>query len=440
MERVLPRHLQIIYDLNHALLQDVRKKYPDDLERVRTMSLIEEGRERQVRMANLAILGCRRVNGVSALHSKLLRTKVFPEFDEYFPGKFTNQTNGVTPRRWLLNANPRLAELITSRIGDGWITHLEQLKDLEEHADDPEFREQWRMVKRENKVRLARCLGSQSNLELDPNHLFDSQVKRIHEYKRQSLNIIHVVSSYLRLRSDPGQPATPRTFIIGGKAAPGYRAAKLLVQLIAGVSKVVNADRNTRDKLRVVFVPNYGVTLAEHIIPASDVSEQISVAGMEASGTGNMKFALNGALTVGTLDGATIEMKEAIGAEHMFLFGLTADEVEANRADGYDPSELYYGDDDLRATLDAIADGMFSPDKPDRFRGFVDQLIWTRDPYMVLADFKSYARCHQTMEQAYGDPAAWTRASILNVARMGHFSSDRAIRGYAREIWGVPVE
>jgi starch phosphorylase len=282
-------------------------------------------------------------------------------------------------------------------------------------------------------------LGSQFGIELDSAHLFDAQVKRIHEYKRQSLNILHAVSTYLRLRSGAHMPDSARTFIIGGKAAPGYQAAKLLIQLIVGVSKVVNADRVTRDQLRVVFVPNYDVTLAEHIIPASDVSEQISVAGMEASGTGNMKFALNGALTVGTLDGATIEMKEAIGAENMFLFGLTADEVEAYRADGYDPSEYYYGDDDLRAALDAIADGMFSPDKPDRFRGFVDQLIWTRDPHMVLADFKSYARCHRTVEAAFRDRAAWTRASILNVARMGRFSSDRAVRGYAREIWGVPV-
>ncbi len=439
MERMLPRHLQIIYDINHQLLQDVRKKYPDDLDRVRSMSIIQEGRERQVCMAHLAVVGCRRVNGVSALHSKLLRTKVFPEFDEYFPGKFTNQTNGVTPRRWLLHANPGLAGLIGSRIGDGWITDLEHLAGLEEHAEDPEFQEQWRAVKRENKQRLARCLGAHSGIELDPAHLFDAQVKRIHEYKRQSLNVLHAVSTYLRLRSGARVPGTARTFIIGGKAAPGYQAAKLLIQLIVGAAKVINADRSTRDQLRIVFVPNYGVTLAEHIIPASDVSEQISVAGMEASGTGNMKFALNGALTVGTLDGATIEMKEAIGAENMFLFGLTADEVEAHRADGYDPSEYYYGDDDLRAALDAIADGMFSPDKPDRFRGFVDQLIWARDPYMVLADFKSYARCHQTVEAAYRDSTAWTRTSILNVARMGRFSSDRAVRGYAREIWGMPV-
>ena len=439
MERVLPRHLQIIYEINHEMLQDVRKKYPDDLDRVRTMSIIQEGRERQVRMANLAVVGCRCVNGVSELHSTLLRTKVFPEFDEYFPGRFTNQTNGVTPRRWLLHANPGLAQLISSRIGDGWITDLERLAGLEECVGDSAFREQWCEVKRENKRRLARYLGGQFGIELDPTHLFDAQVKRIHEYKRQSLNVLHAVSIYLRLRSGAHVPRTARTIIIGGKAAPGYQAAKLLIQLIVGVSKVVNADRNTRDRLRVVFVPNYGVTLAEHIIPASDVSEQISVAGMEASGTGNMKFALNGALTVGTLDGATIEMKEAIGAENMFLFGLTADEVEANRADGYDPSEYYYGDDDLRAALDAIADGMFSPDKPDRFRGFVDQLIWTRDPYMVLADFKSYARCHRTVEEAHRDSAGWTRASILNVARMGRFSSDRAVRGYAREIWNVPV-
>ena len=437
MERVLPRHLQIIYEINHELLQDVRQRYPDDLGRVRAMSIIEEGSERQVRMANLAVVGCRRVNGVSELHSRLLRTKVFPEFHAYFPGKFTNQTNGVTPRRWLLHANPGLADLISSRIGPAWVTDLERLAALEEFAEDPEFREQWRAVKLENKQRLARCLGNQFGIALDPAHLFDAQVKRIHEYKRQSLNVLHAVSTYFRLRSGAHVPDVARTLIIGGKAAPGYQVAKLLVQLIVGVSKVVNGDPKTRDRLRVVFVPNYGVTLAERIIPASDVSEQISVAGMEASGTGNMKFALNGALTVGTLDGATIEMREAIGAEHMFLFGLTAEEVEANLTDGYDPSELYYGDDDLRAALDAIADGMFSPDKPDRFRGFVDQLIWTRDPYMVLADFKSYARCQQTVEAAYRDTAAWTRTSIVNVARMGRFSSDRAVRGYAREIWGV---
>jgi starch phosphorylase len=438
LERVLPRHLQIIYDINAAFLAEVRRRYPNDEERVRRVSIIEEGPERKIRMANLAIVGSSRVNGVSELHSRLLRERVFPEFDDLYPHKFINETNGVTPRRWLMKCNPGLARLITARIGDGWVTDLDQLERLAPFATDSETQREFAVVKRANKDRLAAYLKRHHGIELDPTHLIDSHVKRIHEYKRQLLNVLHVVSLYLRLKTSAPREAVPRTFLFSGKAAPGYEMAKRIVHLINAVAEVVNADRATRQQLRVLFLPNYGVTLAELIIPASEVSEQISTAGTEASGTGNMKFALNGALTVGTLDGANIEIKDAVGAENMFLFGLTAEEVDATRRAGYDPLTIYWAEPDLRAALDALTSGMFSPEEPGRFRPIVESLLGG-DYYLVLADFLSYASCQRSVEVAYRDTAGWMRRAILNVARVGRFSSDHTIVGYARDVWGAQV-
>jgi starch phosphorylase len=372
---------------------------------------------------------------VSELHSRIVRERIFRDFAEFFPGKFINQTNGVTPRRWLHKCNPGLAELVTELVGKSWQTNLEKLEGLARHADDPEVQRRFRQVKQRNKERLAEYTKDTFGLDLDPTHLVDSHVKRIHEYKRQLLNVVHVVSLYLALRSEPSRDAVPRTFVFSGKAAPGYAMAKRIIHLINAVSAVINRDPLVRQNLRVLFVPNYGVSIAELIIPASDVSEQISTAGTEASGTGNMKFALNGALTIGTLDGANIEIKDAVGEENVFLFGLSAGEVEAQRS-GYDPRQFYLADRELRAALDAIAGGMFSPDDPGCFRPIVDALL-ERDPYLVLADFRSYAKAQRTIEQVYRDPATWTRRAILNVARMGFFSSDRTVMGYAREVWGV---
>ncbi len=436
MERVLPRHLQIIYDINQRFLADVRRRYPGDEGRAQRLSLIEEGTEKRVRMAHLAIVGSRRVNGVSALHTELLKKEIFHEFHELYPDKIINQTNGVTPRRWLFKCNPALSRLITSRIGDGWVTDLDQLQKLARFADDPELQHEWQAVKHANKERLAAHLKRYHDIDLDPTYLLDSHVKRLHEYKRQLLNVLHIVSLYLNLRSRRAEDRLPRTFLFSGKAAPGYDMAKRIIHLINGVAETVNADPTTRGRLRVVFVPNYGVTLAEQIIPATDVSEQISTAGTEASGTGNMKFALNGALTVGTLDGANIEIKEAVGEENMFLFGLEAEAAEALRQGGYDPKQLYVADPGIRAALDAIQSGMFSPDEPGRFRPIVESLL-DNDHFLVLADFKSYAACQRGVEAVYRDQAEWTRRAILNVAEMGRFSSDHTVLGYARDIWGA---
>jgi starch phosphorylase len=441
MEHVLPRHLKIIYEINHHFLAEVGRRFPGPggEDRLARLSLIEEGPEKQVRMANLAIVGGSRVNGVSALHSRLLKERLFRDFYELEPAKFINQTNGVTPRRWLLKCNPGLASLITSRIGDGWVTDLDQLERLTPLATDPEFQRSFAEVKFANKQRLAGLLSRQCGVELHPTHLVDAQVKRFHEYKRQLLNVLHIVSLYVELRDNPRLTPVPRTFIFSGKAAPGYDMAKRIIHLINCVAQVVNRDSAVRPYLRVLFVPNYGVTLAEHIIPASDVSEQISTAGLEASGTGNMKFSLNGALTVGTLDGANIEIRDAVGEENMFLFGLTADEVIRTRETGYDPQHVYYAEPAVRTALDALASGLFSPEEPGRFRPIVDSLLYGGDTYMVLADFLSYQQRQRAIERVYRDPAEWTRRAILNVARMGSFSSDRTLRGYAEDVWGVAV-
>jgi starch phosphorylase len=390
-------------------------------------------------MANLAVVGGSRVNGVSALHSHLLKERLFKDFYELEPAKFLNQTNGVTPRRWLLKCNPGLAQLITSRIGSGWVTDLDQLEQLLPLASEPDFQAAWQRVKLQNKERLAALVKKQLGVELDPSHLIDAQVKRIHEYKRQLLNILHVISLYLSYRQKPPHEAVPRTFLFAGKAAPGYDMAKRIIHLINSVAQVVNHDLAVRPYLRVHFLPNYSVSLAENIFPASDLSEQISTAGMEASGTGNMKFSMNGALTIGTLDGANIEIRDAVGEANMFLFGLTTEQVIQSREGGYNPQQVYYAEPLLRGALDALASGMFSPEDPGRFRPIVDSLVHGGDTYMVLADFLSYVHCQRSVDLVYHDQTEWTRRSILNVAKMGMFSSDRTILGYARDIWGVYV-
>lgn len=438
MERLLPRHLEIIYRINHGFLEAVREKFPADDDRIRRMSIIEEGHVKKVRMANLAIVGSSHVNGVSKLHSQILKSQLFRDFEEMTPGKVINVTNGVTPRRWLLKCNPALAALISKSIGPGWERDLDRLGRLVPLATDRGFQDEWRQVKRENKRRLAQFAKERFAITIDPEHVLDTQVKRIHEYKRQTLNILHVVALYLQYKQKLPDNPTPRTFLFGGKAAPGYDMAKRVIHLIDAVGHVINQDPATSQLLQCYFVPNYSVSVAERIIPATDISEQISTAGTEASGTGNMKFAMNGALTIGTLDGANIEILEAVGRENMFIFGLTAENVEHLRKTGYDPQGIYYADREIRSALDAIASGMFSPDDRGRFRPIVENLIHY-DPFLVLADFRSYASCQRTVEKAYRDPVEWTHKSILNVAQMGRFSSDRSIENYARDIWKVPV-
>jgi len=438
MERLLPRHLEIIYQINHEFLQEVLAKFPDDVERVRRMSIIQEGDVKKVRMANLAIVGSARVNGVSALHSQILKQQLFRDFEELSPGKVTNVTNGVTPRRWLLKCNTELAALITKSIGPGWEKNLDRLEQLAPLAVDASFQKEWQRVKNHNKARLATFLRERSGIKIDPSHMLDTQIKRIHEYKRQTLNILHVVALYLQYKHGLPENPVPRTFLFAGKAAPGYDMAKRVIHLINAVGHVINQDPATRDILQCYFIPNYSVSVAEHVIPATEVSEQISTAGTEASGTGNMKFSMNGALTVGTLDGANIEIMEAVGRENMFIFGLTAENVDHLWKAGYDPLSLYHADRDIHSAIDAMAGGLFSPEDPNRFRPVAEKLMH-HDPFLVLADYRSYASCQRSVEKAYRDTTEWTRKSILNVAQMGRFSSDASIENYAREIWHVPT-
>ncbi len=438
--RVLPRHLEIIYEINHRFLTQVALQYPGDTDRLRRMSLIEEGPVKKVRMAHLAIVGSHRVNGVAALHSRLLRERIFPDFDEFFPGRFINITNGVTPRRWLAGCNPGLAALITEAIGDGWQTDLERLRQLEPLADDAVFCRQWRAVKEANKERLARLIRQRNDLAVQPTALFDVQVKRIHEYKRQLLNVLHVITLYHRLLSDPDADIPPRVVIFAGKAAPSYRQAKLIIRLITGVAGVINHDVRICDRLRVVFLTNYSVTLAESIVPAADLSEQISTAGTEASGTGNMKMALNGALIIGTLDGANIEIRDAVGAENFFAFGAEIDTVEAVRQDPQrTPQAICERRPEIRRTIEAIGEGLFSGGDRQLFQPLLDALLRPDDPYLVLADLEDYLRAQDEAAAAWRDPEGWTRKSVLTVARMGRFSSDRAVAEYAAKVWGVPV-
>jgi starch phosphorylase len=435
-ERLLPRHLEIIYEINRRFVREVMDAFPYDDERVRRMSLIEEGTDRKVRMAHLAVVGSHSVNGVAELHSKLLRTELLRDFYELYPERFNNKTNGVTPRRWLLGCNPGLSKLINDRIGPGWATDLDRLVELEPHIADPTFLDEIRNVKRANKEVLARIIANTLQISVDPNSLFDCQIKRLHEYKRQLLSAIHIAALYLREKR--GEAVQPRTFVFGAKAAPGYKMAKLIIRFIHAVADVVNGSR--KSQLRVIFLPNYRVSLAERIIPAADVSEQISTAGMEASGTGNMKLGMNGALTVGTLDGANIEIREAVGEENFFLFGLTTEEVLEARRAGLSGRMAYAANPEVREVMDLISSGFFSPEDRDLFQPIVDKLLG-RDEYLTLADFSAYAACQRRVETAYADPVAWSRMAALNIARLGKFSSDRTVREYARDIWGImPVE
>ncbi len=435
--RILPRHLEIVYQINHEFLQEVRHKHPGDVELLRRVSLVGEDGEQRVRMAHLAVVGSHKVNGVAAIHTGLMKSTIFSDFEHLSPGKINNKTNGVTPRRWLLLSNPGLSRLITETIGDGWATHLDRLKGLEPHADDPAFRKRFAEVKRANKLHLAEVVGQRLGIDVEVDSLFDVQVKRIHEYKRQLLNVLHVITRYQRIRSNPTLDVVPRTVVIGGKAAPGYVTAKLIIKLINDVADVVNNDPLVGPKLKVVFVPNYNVSTAELVMPAADLSEQISTAGTEASGTGNMKMSMNGALTIGTWDGANVEICEEVGEENMFLFGLTAAEVARIRVDGYDPWEAINASEDLRKALELMGNGYFSPDQPDRFKPLVDLLTSGGDFYLLTADFPRYLAAQDKVDALYRDPDEWTRRAILNVARMGKFSSDRTVQEYADEIWNV---
>ena len=437
--RLLPRHLQIIEEINRRFLRDVAVQYLDAPDRLRRMSLFEEGGEKQVRMAHLAIVGSHAVNGVSKLHTELLRQRELRDFDEMFPGRFSAKTNGVTPRRWLLVANPGLSRLISSRIGDGWVCDLERLRELEPYADDPEFRARFREVKQSHKHALAALTAQLAEVVVDPGSIFDVQIKRIHLYKRQLLNVLQIIATWLQLKSgELDGDFHPRTFYLGGKAAPGYKQAKDVIRLIGHVAQMINRDPATSERLKVAFLPNYRVTLAERMIPAADVSVQVSTAGYEASGTGNMKFALNGALTLGTLDGANVEIEEQVGTDNIFIFGMTVDEVAARRA-SYRPREVYEGDPLLRQAVDMIREGFFSPELPELFRPLMDELL-SVDSFMILADFKAYLEAQRRVNSVYLDPEDWSRRAILNVARCGIFSSDRTIREYNREIWRIPPQ
>ncbi|HMK86974.1 MAG TPA: glycogen/starch/alpha-glucan phosphorylase [Steroidobacteraceae bacterium] len=437
VERLLPRHLEIIYLINRDFLQLLERRYPNDAERQRRLSIITEGAERRVQMAHLAVIGSHHVNGVAQLHSELMRRNVFKEFAEMFPERFVNVTNGIAVRRWLKQSNPGLASLLTQRLGSAWENDLEELGRLMEAATEADFLRHFRGVKRTNKQRLADEVMRRTGVEVDPDSLFDVQVKRIHEYKRQLLNLLYVVTRYRRIRDNLRADIVPRTVIFAGKAAPGYAMAKAIVKLINNVARTIDADADVRDKLRVVFLPDYDVSLAQKIMPAADLSQQISTAGMEASGTGNMKLALNGALTIGTLDGANIEIRDHIGAENIFIFGLTADEVAARRAVVYRPAREIEENPELRATLDMIDSGYFTPGRPDDAKPVVQRLLSEGEPFLVLADFKAYAAAQDEVDALYARPDEWSRRAAVNCLSMGYFSSDRSVREYADRIWGV---
>lgn len=435
-ERLLPRHLELIYEINRRFLDEVRAKFPGDDDRVRRMSIIEEGPERLIRMAFLACVGSFSINGVAELQTRLLKERVLHDFYELYPHKFNNKTNGVSPRRFMKIANPGLSDLITAHIGDGWLKDLDQLKKLEDFVDDAEFRAAWRQVKQRNKQRLAAHFAGQYGIEVDTNAIFDVMVKRLHEYKRQLLKALHIITLYNRLKADPNASVVPRTFILGAKAAPGYHMAKLIIKLINSIAQTVNQDADIKGRLKVVYVPNFNVTLGELIYPAADVSEQISMAGKEASGTGNMKFALNGALTVGTLDGANIEIRECVGAENFFLFGLTTEEVFALKDNHYNPRAYYQQHPELKQAIDQIASGYFSPYDTGLFQAISYSLL-NHDEYLLLADYAAYVACQDDVDAAYRDVEGWSRMSILNAARCGFFSSDRSMTQYCEDIWKV---
>ncbi len=442
-DRVLPRHLQIIYGINEMLMPEVEAKWPDDDWMKREISLIEEGTPKMVRMAHLAVVGSHTVNGVAAIHSELLKTRLFPNFNALYPGKFTNKTNGITPRRWLLACNPELSSLITSEIGNTWAKDLNELRKLEKLADDKAFQKAYMEIKYNNKVKLAQTIKEECGIEVDPSALFDVQVKRLHEYKRQHLNLLYILTLYRRLLRNPDLDVAPRVFVHGAKAAPGYHMAKLIIRAINAVAEVINNDERINGKLKVVFLPNYRVSLASVIIPAADLSEQISTAGKEASGTGNMKLALNGALTIGTLDGANIEIKEEVGDDNIFIFGMTVEEVQKLDTEGYKPEDFYYANEELKAALDWIGSNYFTPDNPGELGDLRSSMLEGGDPFKALADYEAYCQCQDRVDAAFKDNEAWARMAILNTARMGKFSTDRTIGQYAKEIWDldpVPVK
>jgi starch phosphorylase len=433
---LLPRHLEIIYEINSRFLKTVREHFPGDDGKVTRMSIIDETGEKFIRMAYLASVGSKHVNGVAELHTQLLKNEVLRDFHDLWPNKFINVTNGVTPRRWLAVSNPEQSALMTSKVGNSWICNLEHLKQLESYAEDSAFRAEWRKVRHDVKVRLAQYILQDTGFSVDPGSLFDTQVKRIHEYKRQHLNVLYILTLYLRLKRHPKMEITPRTFLFGGKAAAGYAMAKLIIKLINSVGEVINHDPEVRHRLKVLFLPDYNVTFGQRVYPAADLSEQISTAGKEASGTGNMKFAMNGALTIGTLDGANIEIRDAVGHENFFLFGLTAQQVESVKNAGYHPRTIYESNPILREVLDSLASGQFSRGDHELFRPLLDSLL-TSDPYLLLADYQSYVDCQDQVSATFLDQEKWSKMSIYNAARMGRFSSDRAIQEYCRNIWGV---
>jgi starch phosphorylase len=441
MEKVLPRHMQIIYEINRRFIEQLNSMYPGNNSMVSELSIIEEGPEKKVRMANLAIIGSHSLNGVAALHSEILKTHVFKDFYKLWPEKFNNKTNGITQRRWLKLCNPRLSNLITGVIGDGWITDLYQMKQLKPYSEKEDFQQQWLDVKKANKEFLAKYIISHNGIAVNVDSIFDIQVKRLHEYKRQLLNCLHVIAMYNRIKDNPNGNFVPRTVIFAGKAAPGYYMAKLIIKLINSVGETVNNDPQVRDKLKLLFLRNYAVSNAEKIIPAADLSEQISTAGTEASGTGNMKFALNGALTIGTLDGANVEIREEVGDENIFIFGLDADGVSSLKKSGYNPFYYYNNNPELSRVINQIQNGFFSKSQPDLFRPIVDSLLYQGDTYMLFADFDSYVKCQERVAEAFTDRKKWARMSILNTAGMGKFSTDRTIAEYAKDIWNVkPVQ
>ncbi|OHE62291.1 MAG: glycogen phosphorylase [Treponema sp. GWB1_62_6] len=435
--KVLPRHLEIIFEINRRFLAELAVLFPGDTDMVRELSIIEEGPVKKVRMANLAIIGSHSVNGVAALHTEILKANLFKDFHTLWPAKFNNKTNGITQRRWLKLCNPRLSSLISGKIGDGWASDLFELKKLEPFAKDPEFRKSWYEIKQANKEFLAAYVLSRNNIRINTDSIFDIHVKRLHEYKRQLLNVLHVVTLYNRIKDNPGKNFVPRTVIFAGKAAPGYHMAKLIIKLINSISETVNNDPRIGDKLKVVFLRNYAVSNAEKIIPAADLSEQISTAGTEASGTGNMKFALNGAVTIGTLDGANIEIMEEVGNDNIFIFGLDAEAVAGLKRSSYDPLKYYNANPELKQVIDQISNGYFSKGNPTLFKPIIDSLLYHGDTYLLLADYESYIACQERVSEAYKDRDRWTAMSILNTARMGKFSTDRTIAEYAKEIWDV---
>lgn len=435
--KVLPRHLEIIYEINRRFMNDIAASFPGDTALLQSCSLIEEGTEKKVRMANLAIAGSHSINGVAALHSEILKTRLFKDFYQLWPERFNNKTNGITQRRWLKLCNSELASLIDETIGERWTKDLSALRDLEPFANDASFRAKWRAVKMAKKKSLHAYIMGHNGVDTDVHSLFDIQVKRLHEYKRQLLNVLHVITLYNRIKDNPSADITNRTIIFAGKAAPGYWRAKLIIKLINSVAHTIENDKEVSKRLKVLFLRNYAVSNAEKIIPAADLSEQISTAGTEASGTGNMKFALNGALTIGTLDGANIEIMEEVGKENIFIFGLNAEEVETLTRTNYDPLQYYYANRELKQVIDQIRRGHFSPENVDLFKPLVDSLLYQGDQYLLLADYQSYIACQDRVSQAYRDTESWTRMSILNTARMGKFSTDRTISEYSQDIWGI---